>query len=161
MKKSPVIVLMFCLLFSVFMFVGCSGKDASSAPVLSSKVLTAKEITTKFKESKLPVTNVIVYNEQNDENKLLGRPGQYVSKVNFADSRIEQIDETNPKGGSIETFSNTKDLNNRKTYIETFVNSNPAFAEYLVVNDKYLLRLGRDLTPTQVEEYKQVFTGLK
>jgi len=157
MKKSPVIVLMLGLLFFMFMLAGCS-KEVSVPKKVD---LTAEQITTKLKEAKVPVTNVIVYTEQNDENKLLGRPNQYVSKVNFADSRIEQLDETNPKGGSIETFSNTKDLNNRKTYIETFVNSNPAFTEYLIVNGNYLLRLHKDLTGTQVEEYKQVFAGLK
>ncbi|MCQ8193897.1 hypothetical protein [Streptomyces rugosispiralis] len=48
----------------------------------------------------------------NDPNHLLGRPGQYTSKVTFADSRVQKADASGFKpgdvelGGAVEVFDN-------------------------------------------------------
>ena len=123
--------------------------------------LTASEIADKFKASNLPISNVLIYDENNDPNKLMGRPNQYISKVNFEDTNVEQLDSDDPIGGSVEVFKNTTDLNTRKSYIESIEKDSPMFTEYMVVNGNYLLRLNKALTPDQVEAYKKVFMELK
>ncbi len=80
-------------------------------------------IIDKLREAEYPIDNVITYNENNDPNKLLGRPGQYIEKVNFADLRLYQSDENNPAGGSIEIFENEKDCQNRVDYLKKSVRS--------------------------------------
>jgi hypothetical protein len=124
--------------------------------------MTAEQIVSKLQGSNLPIDNVIVYTEQTDKNKLLGRPGQYISKVNFADTQLEQSDDkSSPNGGSIEVFSNTSDLDARKTYIESIIKKSPIFTEYIFVNGNYLLRLSKDLSNDQVNKYKDVFMSIK
>lgn len=159
MKKVLTIALSISILFCMVVLSGCKNSQSTSTKV--PKPLTAKEISSKLKDAKLPIGNIIVYTEATDTNKLLGRPNQYISKVNFADTRYEQPDADNPVGGSIETFNNTTDLKARKTYIENIIKSSPMFTEYMVVNGKYLLRLNRDLTTDQVNKYKEVFMTIK
>ena len=153
MKKLLTILLLSSMLFSTLVLVSCSKND--------SKNLTSEEIANKLKDEKLPISNIIVYTEETDKNKLLGRPNQYISKVNFADTRIEQSNIDKPKGGSIEIFNNVTDLNTRKSYIESISKYMPMLTEYMLVNGNYLLRLNKELTNAQVNEYKEVFIKIK
>ena len=153
MKKLLIALIVLCVLGVTFFMV---------APGSNKKqTMTAAQLTSKLKEAKLPIDNVIVYNEKNDVNKLMGRPKQYVSKVNFADKQLKQFDAANPEGGTIETFNNADDLNARKTYLESIMKASPVFTEYIVVNGNYLLRLSKDLTNEQVNKYKQAFMAIK
>jgi hypothetical protein len=122
--------------------------------------MTAEEIANSFKEKQLPMDNIIVYTQETDVNKLLGKPNQYISKVNFADTRISQVSKDDPAGGSIETFSTTDDLNTRKGYLEGIFKTIPLLNEYLYVNGKYLLRLSKELSEDQANKYKEAFMKL-
>lgn len=154
MKKLLIALIVLCVLgVTFFMIMPWSNKKPT---------MTAAQLTSKLKEANLPIYDVIVYNESNDVNKLLGRPNQYISKVNFADKRLEQFDlKNNPDGATIETFNNTTDLNARKEYLESIMKASPVFTEYMVVNGNYLLRLSKDLTNEQVNKYKQAFMAIK
>lgn len=123
--------------------------------------MSAQDISSAMVNAKLHLGNVIVYTEETDVNKMLGRPGQYISKVNFEDDRLDQLDKDNPAGGSIETFNNSEDLNNRKEYIEGIEKKMPATMEYIYANGNYMLRLDKQLTPTQAKEYEEFFMTLK
>ena len=123
--------------------------------------MTAEQMIVKMQADKLPINNYIVFDETTDLNKLLGRPNQYISKVNFADSRLEQEEGTDPNGGSIETFKNSGDLNIRKDHLDNVAKNMPVFTQYIFVNGNYLLRLSSDLTPEQAEEYKKAFMSIK
>lgn len=123
--------------------------------------MTSEQLTIELQEASLPIDNIIVYDEQTDWNKLLGRPNQYVSKVNFADTRLDQTDPENPNGGTIETFNNASDLNTRKIYNESVMNAYPIFKEYIFVNGNHILRLSYDLTNDQANEYKEAFMAIK
>lgn len=151
MKKSLIVVLVLCI-FMVML---------SACGEAAVKSLTAEDVVKFFTDAKLPVGTAIVYTEETDPNKFLGRPNQYIFKANFADTRIEQLDETNPKGGSIEIFTNKKDMEARKKYLEKTFESMPALTEYLLVNKTYLLRLNKELTTEQVEQYRETFMSLK
>jgi len=165
MKKIIIsFVLSICLILAL---VGCDNKyspftvGASAGTTASVKPLSAGEITSKLQDAHLPITGVVVYTDETDDNKLLGRPNQYISKANFADTRLSQVDITDPDGGSVETFKNASNLTARKTYIEKIFKDSPMFTEYLIVNGNYLLRLNKDLTAAQVEEYKTAFMAVE
>ena len=123
--------------------------------------MTAEQVVTNMQEAGLPIDGVIVYDEKTDPNKLLGRPNQYVSKINFADTRLDQVDGTNPNGGTIEVFENARDLDKRKKHNEMVMEQYPVFTEYLFVHDNYIIRLSYDLTKDQAEEYKKIFMSIK
>ena len=69
------------------------------------------------------VCALYAFNEDDDPNKQLGRPNQYVSKISWADERIDphdfseeneeeinDLDPTEYKGGTIEGFKNVADF---------------------------------------------------
>ncbi|MGW4567978.1 hypothetical protein ACWEN3_38245 [Streptomyces sp. NPDC004561] len=102
----------------------------------------------------------------NDQNHLLGRPGQYTSKVTFSDSRIgasdtEGLDQGDVgRGGAVEVFASAGDAARRMTYIQSITKSVPAFAEYDYRHDTVLVRVSHILTPSQAVAYKKAANTL-
>ena len=145
----------------------CSSDDNTSI-----KRLTAEDVVLKLKESNSNVGRYVVYTDETDLNKLLGRPGQYTSKVTFEDTRLEQknkdldddmfsAEERNePTGGTIEVFNNPQDLKKRKDYLESVTSMFSATVEYSYSNDYILLRVGHELTPTQAKEYENFLSEI-
>lgn len=145
-------------LFLVFALVlgGCGSQEkAQPTPKLPTN---AEEVVKALKESGLPIGDVQVFTAENDPNSLLGRPGQYTSKVNFVDTRInepisEGISITN--GGSVEVFASMEDAKKRYDYVSNIAKSGPAiFVEYDYLVGKVLLRISGKLTPQQAAEYE-------
>lgn len=132
-----------------------------SVKVAKPKVLSAENIANTLKTAGLPIDNIIVSTAETDTNKLLGRPNQYISKVNFADTTVTQTDTSNPVGGSIETFSNAADLNARKKYCESISKSLSMLAQYYYVNGNYLLRIDDAVTPANAKKYQEAFEKIK
>lgn len=52
---------------------------------------SAADTVQQLKAQGVPISKVETYTEENDPNKLQGRPGQYVGKANFRDSRVPQL----------------------------------------------------------------------
>jgi hypothetical protein len=117
------------------------------------EIITTKDLIEKFKEEKIPIEKTIEYTAETDKNNFLGRPGQYIAKSDFWDNRLE-VNEDNYC--SIEVFNNTKDLENRKKYIEGIIESMPIMTQYLYSNNTILLRLPKAMNPSQADEYKKV-----
>ena len=153
MKKLMAILVVVSMLLCLY----ACGEDSQT---MAKKQSTAQELVTSLQNAKLPITNVQVYTSSTDPNSLLGRPKQYISKVSFADSRLEQSDANHPTGGSIEVFSNTQDLTDRKTYLENIQAKMPGMMEYIYANGNYLLRLNKLLTPEQADLYEKEFMKL-
>lgn len=150
------------IVFAVLMALSASACSSGSDSSSSAQPKSAEELVTELKTSGLPIDNIIVYDEKTDVNELLGRPNQYVSKVNFADTTAEQPDDKeNPVGGTIETFSNFADLKSRKEYVEEITKSSPLFAQYIYVNGNYLLRIDHDVTPENAKKYEEAFSKIK
>lgn len=150
MKKLGILTIM------AFVFlVGCGDSKANTTP------LSASQYIEKLKESGHPIGLVVDYTAETDPNELLGRPNQYTSKSNFADTTIEQLDPTDPDGGSVEVFKTKKDAENRKKYIDSIGESMPMLTEYNYINGTVLLRLSKSLTPDQAEKYKETFMEIK
>jgi hypothetical protein len=140
-----------------------SSAASSSAAAVSSKapavkITDAKSVADALKADKLPISNVIVYTEKTDTNSLMGRPNQYTSKVNFADTRAKQSDSKNPVGGSIEVFNNESDAKTRYDYVNSIVKSGGSmFSQYLYLDGNILLRIDGALTSSQAKEYQTAF----
>ena len=154
-KKKMIILSTICILL-------CIGMGAVGIYALNKKpAMTAEQVVSELQRGSLPIDGVIVYDSNTDENKLLGRPNQYISKVNFADTRLEQFDPASPNGGTIEVFNSASDLNRRKAHNEMIMKQYPIFTEYLFVHDKYIMRLSKELSPEQAKEYEEIFMNLK
>ena len=111
-----------------------------------------------------------VFDEEDDPNKQLGRPNQYVSKISWADERIDphdfseeneeeinDLDPTEYKGGTIEGFKNVSDLNRRYTYIKNITLNAPMLNQYMYKKGLFLMRLDKDFTPSQAKRYEKEF----
>ncbi|MGW7446638.1 hypothetical protein [Kitasatospora sp. NPDC054795] len=97
---------------------------------------------------------------EDDPNHLLGRPGQYTSKVTFTDSRVKEADvegedaDAVARGGAVEVFATEADAKARAQYIQGIVKSLPAALEYDYVRGTVLIRVSKLLTPEQANGYK-------
>ena len=134
-------------LLSILLVVSLLG---CGTPTASTPAITAEGICNSLKASGLPMDNTVVYTEETDTNKLLGRPNQYTSKTSFKDTRSED----SRAGGTIEVFSNQKDAKSRKDYIESVTKDTPLSLQYMYLKENVLLRIDHDLTPSQAAEYE-------
>lgn len=178
MKKQSTIKGLLILATLVIMIMALSGcgesktvstQNGSNTQNSAVKQLNAEEIVNKMKSENSNMGKVVVYTEDTDLNKLLGRPGQYTSKVGFEDKRLEQVNANNeflteeernePTGGSVEVFDNEKDMLSRKKYIESF-SSSPMFSQYVYSKGNALLRIDGKITPTQAKEYEELFNKI-
>ncbi|MGI8404926.1 MAG: VWA domain-containing protein [Thermomicrobiales bacterium] len=131
-----------------------------STPAVDAKGCTnltsAKNVLLALQASGLPIGNYVAYTAETDTNKLLGRPGQYIGKVNFIITSItsESTSYNIADGGSIEVFENAAQAKSRGDYVATVTQSTPQFAEYDFLEGTVLLRLSSSLTPDQAEVYK-------
>lgn len=116
----------------------------------------AEAVVNALIDAGIPVDNITVYTAENDPNELLGRPNQYTSKVNFADTRLDQSGD-DPVGGSVEVFANEEDAKNRYDYVDGIGEKMSLFAQYLYLTGPVLLRLDKSLTPDQAKEYQDAF----
>lgn len=161
-KMKKILYLLTILL--MFAVLGC-GASASVAPTKEApqvKLKTAEEISTTLKAKGLLIGTVVVYTAETDPNKLLGRPNQYTGKVKFADASINQPEGKDPKGGSVEFFTNAADVKARKEYIDGIGKKlGPLFIEYSYINGTALLRLDSELTPDQAAQYEKIYMELK
>lgn len=117
--------------------------------------INAKDVYDYLCKNTENIGTFIEFDEKTDENELLGRPNQYTSKVDFAITTLEQKDETDLKGGSIEVFENNEDAVARATYIENIGKEYPFLVEYDYVNDYILLRIDKSITPSEAERYNK------
>lgn len=149
----------FLLAVSIIFMGIVTGKLPVEAATLYS--MNAYQIITEFKNAGHPVENIINYSAETDDNHLLGRPNQYTSKVNFADSRLSQYSSSDPNGGTIEVFNNYSDALRRKQYLDIVYSSFPRLRMYIYQYSNVLVRLSFDLTPDQTGVYQDGFRKLQ
>lgn len=147
----------------VFGMAGCGDNEDSKKEEIPEKIdvttMDAEAILNKMVDSGIPIGNIIVATEENDQNKLLNRPTGYTSKVNFADRRIEQTDLENPIGGTIEVFGNEEDAKARFDYVDTMATDD--VAQHLYLYGNIVMRIDQDLTAEQLMQYETAFTSLQ
>lgn len=133
-------------------------------PVEKPKPANASEVVKSMKESGLHIGKTETYTASNDPNNLLGRPGQYTSKVNFVDTSIK-VDVINSieviNGGSIEMFDNEEDAKNRYDYISNIAKKmGGPLAEYDYLEGKVLVRVSKEFTPDQAKVYEKTLKDI-
>lgn len=137
----------------------------STSPAIAAKHLTANQVAKALKARGQSVKSIVVYNENNDPNKKLGRPGQYTSKVNFTDPRAKNGQPSGGKdvvdGGSVEVFDNASDAMARGAYIQTVTRGMQILgSEYDFIAGGVLLRLSGNLTPSAARKYATALTAI-
>jgi hypothetical protein len=145
---------------------GPAAAPAETAAVKAPGVDTAADLvaalSTRVKTAKLSVA----YTEESDPNDKLGRPGGYVSKAAFVDSRIDAGDVLGEKGdvqfgGGVEVFTDPVDAQARKAYVEETLEAAQVFgSEYMAVAGGALLRVSGELTPKQWRAYERAWPGV-
>src|SRR5918996_5287478 len=132
MRKATIVLLVALLLPACEQN---SNENSATTPqtqetATTTKVPTAREFVAGLKQRGLPVGKVVCYTDESDPNELLGRPGGYIEKCDWADKRHGQphanADYTNPEsdfdliGGSIETFEKPGGAAERPEYLHGF-----------------------------------------
>jgi hypothetical protein len=136
-----------------------AAKSQRPIPSPTIELLTSEAVLNAFSSANLPLHNIVIYTDETDPNRLLGRPNQYVRKINFADTRAKNVAaEKNPN--SIEIFSNLDDLEDRRRYTEAISKSGGPFAQYIYSHKNVLLRLSHDLLPKDAAEYESILKSL-
>lgn len=151
MRISGVFVIMGLLLSS------CEGQSPSNtknlveaAPVIK----TAADVADRLKAAGLPITDIKILTAETDDNQLLGRPGQYTSKLFFYDNRHSKVADTDQNQNTIEVFETSEAAKIRHDYVESVTQGMAFLAQYQLLQGKILVRLDKALLPAEVEGYK-------
>jgi hypothetical protein len=159
------------IVLSVILLFGCGAETLDQQPEVADEgietiddlstimdYLTAEEVIDRFVVLELPVGETIIYDEETCPNNLLGRPGQYVGKADWEDTRVDQYGDS-LTGGTIEVFEDEATLIKRKEYLEPFLEE-AMFLQYMFVHKNVIVRVDKELTPSQAEEYKDALESL-
>ncbi len=135
---------------------GSGGKSDRRAELQSVlQQVDASTIVAGFKKRSLPISSSTALNAGSDPDGQLGKPGQYTSKVTFADSRIANNDASGiAAGGAIEVFSSQADATRRKNELTKAATANGANSEMDFQRGTIILRLSPQLAADQVSEYE-------
>ena len=149
---------------------GCSSSDSGAAVSGSSSSaekkpasMDAEQVVKALADSVPSAKPATVYTAESDPNKLLGRPGGYLSKADLADDRAKPKLEEDAvqQGGSVEIFEDPSEAEDRAKYIADTLKAAKIFGtEYHYVNGGILLRVSGALTPDQAAEYEAALKKL-
>lgn len=137
-----------------------------AAPSPAAKAVDAAQAVSALTKTVTAAKTGTTITADTDPNSLLGRPGQYTSKVTFTDSRVKasDVDGLKPddvqRGGAVEVFASASDAQTRASYIQTVTKSLPAAAEYDYVHGTVLVRVSHYLTPAQAGDYDKAAANL-
>jgi hypothetical protein len=138
---------------------GSGSGDASSQQPVAVGLTSAEEVASTLEQSVSTMTTTTVYSASTDPDHLLGKANGYLSKVAFADSRVQPADVEGAKpdaiarGGSIETFATSAQAHARAKSIEAGAQGSASAGEYHYFVRDSLVRVSQVLTPSQAEDY--------
>lgn len=163
-------ILFLCVLMcSIFILNGC-GSGASEEPKLS-----AEDVLKRFVDSGLPIGRVDTYTDENDPEHLLNRPGHYIGKCAWEDTRYQattpegkaaedvmykELGVSGLAGGFIEVFETKEALQAREGLLRAAYENNPAIHQYIYVHKNIIIRVNQQVTPKHAEEYQKALTSL-
>jgi hypothetical protein len=140
--------------------VGGSSSSQTETPAVPTDPRSAEEVFTDLVESVDSAKLVKVYTEDDDPNKLLGRPSGYTSKIAFSDSRIPKKDieysdsDAIERGGSIEVYGDPDGAKQRADYIQAIGKSSGLANEYDYLKGPILVRVTGNLSPSKAKDYQ-------
>ena len=165
------------ILIMITLIAGCSEQTQKNSTSEPTSVSTTESVATKetepvsqvdsefiYNSEKIAevfkvmsnIDKVIIYTEDDDPNRLLNRPDQYVGKINFVDKRYKK----EKLGGTVEVFNDLERLEARRKYVEDLGKSSHLGLRYQFVHKNLLLRIDRELTPKQAKEYEEAVSKL-
>ncbi|MFG1912582.1 hypothetical protein [Kribbella sp. NPDC048928] len=98
--------------------------------------------------------------EDNDPNKLVGRPNGYSDAAVLYDKGTDCTDLGVDCGATVEIWPTTEDAKRRAAYIQNLLKDAPALGtEYDYVNAGALLRVAGALKPSTAKAYAGAFGG--
>ncbi len=138
-------------------------------PSASAPAVDVAKVVDHLKANELPIGRTDVYNAENDPSKRLGRPGEYIGKAIFHDTRMpltllegQDVIGFQNSGGVVETFTSPEDVESRKQTLEAARRQFPgAPPEYQYSNGVILLRLGHVFTPDQAKQYEAALASFQ
>lgn len=147
---------------------GSRSSSAATSPRPSEDLGDAQAVLTKIKTQVGQVSLNKVYSEDDDPNKLLGRPNGYTSKVAFRDTRINQKDQDDidarsdaiERGGSIEVFPDDAGAKARADYIQGMLKGGGLGSEYDYVRGSVVVRVTGDLAPSKARTYEEALAKI-
>jgi hypothetical protein len=130
----------------------------AASSVALAQVGAAADVVQALATGGLPIAEVLVYDAATDPEALLGRPGQYIAKASWRDSRIGEaatgVSQTGiAAGGTVEVFASEADRAARERHIAEVTGVSPLLAEYRYSRGLIILRVSRFLAPDEAAEY--------
>ncbi|MCC5580869.1 hypothetical protein IMZ11_35175 [Microtetraspora sp. AC03309] len=123
----------------------------------------AADIVSELAARGLPAALTVTYTEENDPNKLLGRPNGYTSKAAFTHERAAgaggKPGDIN-LGGGVEVFQDADAAQTRANYIQTLAKASPMLGEYTYQVGNVVLRISKDLPPTDAQAYETALSKI-
>jgi hypothetical protein len=128
------------------------------APSPTPAAMTGDLFAAALAKSGILSADVVVYTDATDPNHFLGRPGQYVGKVNWTDSRAP----AQKQQATVEIFADDASMQARFSYLSDAFKAFPTTLQYMYRNDarRMVLRVPRELTPSQAAEYESWLKSL-
>lgn len=136
---------------------GCGGLSSSGTGTTPPK--TAESVTKDLGAKVASLRLTKTFTEADDPNHLLGRPGGYLSKTAFTDTRVpaEQAptEFSTERGGGVEVFGDEAAAKTRMDKIQGIAKgAGGLISEYDYVKGVVLVRVSSLLTPEQAKEYE-------
>jgi len=128
--------------------------ESASGPSITSN---SRDLLYAFIEAGLPLLSVFEYDESTCPDGLLGRPNQYIERIDWRDSRYSEEYES----ASVEVFNSHQDMLRRKEHIESEWEVTPTLRQHLYYNDTMLLRLPSSFSSSTAAEYESIFNSLR
>lgn len=160
MKKIYAVVAMGLLLTACGQQGSEKAETTSIASAKKPSIATAEDVTKLFQEAGLPVSDIKIVTAADDNNQLLGRPGQYTAKLYFYDGRHPKVDGTDENQNTIEVFASAEDAKTRHDYIESVTKGIPMLLQYMILQDNVLVRLDKAMLPDEAKQYEEALSKI-
>jgi hypothetical protein len=128
----------------------------ATTPTENAGSQNAGQLATKMKTA-VAAKSVKVWTEDNDPNKLLGRPGGYTSAATLIDKSLPCTDPGVDCGASIEVFATPEEATKRAEYIKSLRTGGMLGTEYHTLIGSTLLRVTGELPPKTNTKYAAAF----
>lgn len=130
----------------------------TATPTVAAAPKTAEGWAERVKQA--TSTKIVVINEDNDPNDLIGRPNGYTGSAVIYDKGVSCASLGTDCGATIEIWPSQTDAQKRSEYIQGMLKEVPAFGtEYHAVNGNALLRVTGKVKPSVAKGYLAAFGG--
>lgn len=124
---------------------------------------TAERVVQALQEKALPIGETRTFMAGDDPEELLGRPGGYLAKTAFRDTRLdmrvaERVETVD--SGTVEVWPTEEAARRRREFLTRRGETAPDLVEYGYVKGPVLLRLSKRFTPDQAAAYDAALAGL-